>query len=43
MNDDLRDEGIRYLSGLGMKITDELPRVDFKALKERKENAENMR
>ena len=36
MNDDLRDEGIRYLSGLGMKITDELPRVDFKALKEKK-------
>ena len=36
MNDDLRDEGIRYLSGLGMKITDELPKVDFKALKEKK-------
>lgn len=36
MSDDLRDEGIRYLSGLGMKITDELPRVDFKALKEKK-------
>ena len=36
MSDDLREEGLRFLRSLGMTITDELPRMDFRALRETK-------
>ena len=42
MSDDLREEGLRFLRSLGMTITDELPRVDFRALRETKDR-KNMR